>query len=748
MSDTRSTAALSPEIEARIEYERVSSIYRLAPLPQAGAVVFSLVLAYALRDMVPMHWIAIWLVGRLGLSALRALETRWFFRDPMRAQRVGYWHARFDVFLFLDNCSWSIIALVFLPAAQGVMLGGLLFAGSLCITAIGVFILVSSYRTAVLNAMTMLSPIVASTVWNDFPGTSIIVASVVIYGVVLAQETWRSNQRWTEMTRLRLQSDSVAAEREEARKLAVDASEAKTRFLANMSHEIRTPMNGILGMAELLQSTRLDAQQVRYVGAITLAARALHDLLGDILDLAKVEEGRVTLEQVDFEPVRLLNDVADVYRELAFARGTTFDLDLDPAAAVRVSGDPTRFRQIVTNLLGNAIKFTERGAISLSFRRVDGPAGDPRTWLRVRVQDTGVGMSADEVGRLFQRFMQADASTTRRFGGSGLGLVISKHLVELMGGTIHVESTPGQGSTFWFDVPFDAAVMPAPNEQDFADTDITVPQLHVLVVEDNPINQQVMCAMLERMGMSVTLAENGAQALVVLESVHVDLVFMDCQMPVMDGYEATARIRALPGSSRRVPVIAVTANAMGDDRRRCLAAGMDDYVSKPIASATLAQLVGRYLGVPVAPSARPLPVADEDQASAPSAGATSGPVVFDPGVLAALPMVADGSQPEFAEEMRALYADSAGRTLRAIEQALSQHDTPALLRCLHMLKSSSAQVGAMELSTLVTRYEAVLRSGGIAEDDWQARLRGAWRRLEQVWGVQESAAVRDIRARE
>jgi CheY-like chemotaxis protein len=253
---------------------------------------------------------------------------------------------------------------------------------------------------------------------------------------------------------------------------------------------------------------------------------------------------------------------------------------------------------------------------------------------------------------------------------------------------------------------------------------------YVLLVEDNELNQELAVDLLRGHGLRVDIAGDGARALELVSKNDYDGVLMDCQMPVMDGYEATARIRALSGPASRVPIVAVTANAMADDRRRCLAAGMDDYVSKPIASATLAQLLGRHLGVPIAATTRPPPLMEGDPDTA---RAASGPAVFDPSVLAALPMVADGSQPEFAEEMRVLFADSAGRLMQAVEQALAEQDKPALLRSLHTLKSSSAQVGALQLSALVTGYEASLRAGAAIGEDWQVRLREAWSRLEQAW---------------
>ena len=383
----------------------------------------------------------------------------------------------------------------------------------------------------------------------------------------------------------------------EARDAALAAAEAKAQFLANMSHEIRTPMNGVLGVLHLLKGEPLSADARRLLGEAIGCGQMLSELLNDVIDFSRIEAGRLDLTPEPIDPGALLGSVADLLRPQAQANGLWLNVHVAPDLGW-VSVDPVRLRQILFNLIGNAVKFTLTGGVDVRLTALERD-GAPR--LRFEVADTGVGISPAAQADLFQRFHQADGSTTRRFGGSGLGLAISRRLAELLGGEITLTSTPGVGSVFTVEIAAPAAREP---EQDAAAADgALLAGLRVLVVEDNPTNRLIATRLLEQLGAVVETADDGRMGVEAVARSAFDLVFMDVQMPVMDGVEATRLIRAMPGPAARTPILAMTANALAHQTEAYLACGMDGVIAKPLQPAALVNRIAALFTAPGADAA-------------------------------------------------------------------------------------------------------------------------------------------------
>ncbi len=601
-----SQASAPSTLDAACDAARLRMVFER--LPVSAALSVCVVMAYAAIKwpVLPSQTLAIWVCAVALVSAGRYALARLFWRAAPGLSQTSRWERRYAAGAALAGLSWALGPLFLLPSGD-VAEAPMLVVTLLCVGSVSVGTLAAQYKSLVILMTTMMAPTAIQVAALGGSVTWLGALGIVVASGLLLAMGWQSSQVIHKLVRTELELSQALADAATARCQAEAASEAKSRFLANMSHEVRTPLNGVLGLSELLLLDAMPNAQRRRVALIQRSAEHLLNLVNEVLDIAKIEAGHLQLNPVAVDLRALIVQTAELVAPTVATKRLGFQLDMDDSVPQWVEADTMRLRQVMLNLLTNAVKFTEQGQVWLRARATSAatePGTTPAWRLQIDVMDSGIGIRPDDAHRVFEPFAQADDTVSRRFGGTGLGLAVSRDIARQMGGDLGFESTYGEGATFTFVsllLPADAPTSAAPTlarNQRMAQW----PDAKVLLAEDNATNREVAQAMLQLLGIEVICAADGEEAVQRLMTEKVDLVLMDCQMPGVDGFTATERLRAqgvVARNGKALPIMAFSASAFDTDRERALACGMDDFLAKPVSVDSMRQAIGRWLGSPV-----------------------------------------------------------------------------------------------------------------------------------------------------
>ena len=585
-----------PQENSPVQRQLVRLVLDNAGTSTAAVTVLAIALGILLREAIPRPVLSAWLAINLLLAGGRVAAAHAFQKknDADAPEDLVSTRA-YRALVYATGLVWGAGAWILFPEHSPLhqVVYMIIMAG---LAAGAVPILSPLLRLYYAYSASFLVPVAARLILQGQEIYITLGILTILFLVTLINSATRMQELLVATLENQLRNEAMVASLKAAREAALAASRAKNEFLANMSHEIRTPMNGVLGTLQLLRDTPMESDQRDLVATANTSAESLLHLLDDILDFSRIEAGKLALQQVPFSLAELIQGLKETLAPPLGQRPILLTTEVDPAFDEPILGDPGRVRQVVGNLLSNAIKFTPAGQITVRAVVTDRRGEDLTALLEVR--DTGAGIAPNDQSKLFQSFSQGDASLTRKHGGSGLGLAIVRQLTNLMGGECGLESELGEGSRFWCEIPFTLAGGAAlVEEAPLPSAGGAALAGEVLLVEDNLINQKIAARMLRKLGLEVTLAADGQEALDLLRCRSFSAVLMDCQMPVMDGYAATAAWREVESGERRprTPVIAMTAHAMEGDRDRCLAAGMDDYLAKPVKWEALAAMLRQWL---------------------------------------------------------------------------------------------------------------------------------------------------------